>query len=54
MEFKNNKNVSLQISFDDTDKMEESYGGAEFHILKGTLFSLCEEVKFIENENINM
>ncbi len=50
MECKNNKNVTIKISFDDADKMEKSFSGAEFDILKGALFSLCDDVEIIQDQ----
>ena len=50
MNTKNNKNVSIRISFDDTNKLEKNINGAEFNILKGALISLCTDVEIIQNE----
>ena len=50
MNTKNNKNVSIRISFDDTNKLEKNINGAEFNILKGALTSLCTDVEIIQNE----
>ena len=50
MNTKNNKNVSIRISFDDTNKLEKNINGAEFNILKGALTSLCTNVEIIQNE----
>ena len=50
MNTKNNKNVSIRISFDGTNKLERNINGAEFNILKGALTSLCTDVEIIQNE----
>ena len=52
MECKNNKNVRIKISFDDTIEQEENFSGAEFDILKGALLSLCNYIEIVQNEKI--
>ena len=52
MECKNNKNVRIKISFDDTIEQEENFSGAEFDILKGALLSLCDDVEIHQNNNL--
>lgn len=52
MECKNNKNVRIKISFDDTNEQEENFSGAEFDILKGALLSLCDDVEIHQNNNL--
>ena len=52
MECKNNKNVRIKISFDDTNEQEENFSGAEFDILKGALLSLCNYIEIVQNEKI--
>ena len=50
MECKNNKNVRIKISFDNTIEREENFNGAEFDILKGTLRCLCDDVEIIQDQ----
>ncbi len=44
-EFKlTNKNLLLRITFENEDELKNRFSSPEFHILKGALFSLCDNV----------
>jgi hypothetical protein len=42
---KDDNNLVIKITFDGKDQMEKNFYTGEFNILKGTVKSLCEDVK---------
>jgi len=43
-------NLSIRITFSDHDEMENNFYNAEFNILKGSVMSLCKNVKIKIND----
>jgi len=39
-----NKNLLLRITFENEDDLKNRFSSSEFHILKGSLISLCDDV----------
>jgi hypothetical protein len=42
---KDDNNLVIKITFDGKDQMEKNFYTGEFNILKGTVKSLCEDVR---------
>jgi len=40
----NSKHVLIRITFENEDDLKNKFSSSEFHILKGSLVSLCDDV----------
>ena len=49
---KDENSVIIKIIFDGKDQMERNFYNNEFNILKGTLKSLCEDVKINVHDSL--
>ena len=49
---KDDNSVIIKIIFDGKDQMERNFYNNEFNILKGTLKSLCEDVKINVHDSL--
>jgi len=49
---KDDNNLIIKITFDGKDQMERNFYNNEFNILKGTLKSLCEDVKINVHDSL--
>jgi hypothetical protein len=47
---KDDNNLIIKITFDGKDQMEKNFYTGEFNILKGTVKSLCEDVRIMIND----
>jgi hypothetical protein len=46
----NSKNLLIQIIFENEDDLKNKFSRPEFHILKGALISLCDDVTLNIND----
>jgi len=49
---KDDNSLIIKITFDGKDQMERNFYNNEFNILKGTLKSLCEDVKINVHDSL--
>jgi len=49
---KDDNNLIIKITFDGKDQMERNFYNNEFNILKGTLKSLCKDVKINVHDSL--
>jgi hypothetical protein len=49
---KDDNNLVIKITFDGKDQMEKNFYNNEFNILKGTVKSLCEDVKINMSDTV--
>jgi hypothetical protein len=49
---KDDNTLIIKITFDGKDQMERNFYNNEFNILKGTVKSLCNDVKIHMNESL--
>lgn len=49
---KDDNNLIIKITFDGKDQMEKNFSNNEFNILKGTVRSLCEDVRINMSDNV--
>ena len=49
---KDDNSLIIKITFDGKDQMEKNFYNNEFNILKGTLKSLCEDVKINVHDSL--
>jgi hypothetical protein len=47
---KDDNSLIIKITFDGKDQMEKNFYTGEFNILKGTVRSLCEDVRIMVND----
>ena len=40
----NSKNLTIQLTFENETNLKDKFSSSEFHILKGALISLCDDV----------
>ena len=50
MDYEKNRTLKMQITFNETLSVNENFNVIEFNILKGALFSLCDDINIIQNQ----